>query len=71
MLLSVLLPWIPAVGFHGENLCVSVRFRIVSVDVNFHPVNETVSLLTVDECGENKHKLKAHSFEKHETNMIS
>uniref|UniRef100_A0A667GQ71 Pregnancy zone protein n=1 Tax=Lynx canadensis TaxID=61383 RepID=A0A667GQ71_LYNCA len=28
------------------NLCVSVRFRIVSVDVNFHPVNETVSLLT-------------------------
>ena len=27
--------------------CVSVQFRIVSVDVNFHPLNETVSLIAM------------------------
>lgn len=40
-------------GLHGGNLCVSVRFRIVSMDVNFHPLNETVSLRVrvVEEIG--------------------
>ena len=46
-LLFVLPPWISTGGFHEKNLCVSVNFRIVSVDVNFHPLNETVSLITM------------------------
>ena len=46
-LLFVLSSWISTGGFHEKNLCVSVKFRIVSMDVNFHPLNETVSLITM------------------------
>ena len=28
-----------------ENISVSVKFRVVSLDENFHPLNELVSLL--------------------------
>lgn len=65
------LPPIPIGGFHGQNLSVSVRFRVVSVDVNFHPLNETVSLITVDEFGGKRQKRRDHSFGEPETNTIS
>ncbi|KAG3292422.1 hypothetical protein H1C71_013749, partial [Ictidomys tridecemlineatus] len=36
----------------------TVRFRIVSVDINFHPLNETVSLISVGGVEENRQKLR-------------
>lgn len=51
-------PAIPTEEFHGENLYVAVRIRIVSMDVNFRPLNETVSLLTMGEVGRRGKNLK-------------
>lgn len=50
-------------------ISVSVKFRIVSVDVNFRPLNETVSLITMGEVGKNRLKVRAHSVGELETNM--
>lgn len=33
----------------GKKISISVKFRIVSMDINFRPLNETVSLLLVKE----------------------
>lgn len=43
--------WVPTWGHLTEKkkISVSVKFRVVSVDISFHPLNETVSLLSVDE----------------------
>lgn len=53
----------------GEKISVSVKFRIVSVNVNFHPLNETVSLITMGKVGRNRQKVEACSCGEPETNM--
>ena len=43
-------------------ISVSVRFRIVSVDVNFLPLNEMVSLIMMGEVWRNMQKVKSPLF---------
>ncbi|KAB0397099.1 hypothetical protein E2I00_015371, partial [Balaenoptera physalus] len=55
---------VPTGGFHEKNLYVSVRFRIVSVDVNFHPLNEMFPVVYIENPKRNRifqwHNLKLH-----------